>query len=173
MLQWLTLKTNRTSRFLVQTRGKGPDPGAVDLLRGVPVLAELDKGALNSLLSDASERTFAAGEAIIKDGSYLANLYIIVSGRVEVRKKGSLIAKLGKGQFFGEMAFLNDKPTGRSADIVAVDETRCLDIPGAKWYAFLRRNPDVAIEVIRVLSDRLRNADWTLGELQNLPVTSK
>lgn len=158
----------------MQTRAKkDPDAKAVELLRGVPILGELDKEALSSLLADASERTFAANEPIIKDGSYLANLYIIISGKVEVRKKGSPIAKLGKGQFFGEMAFLNDKPTGRSADIVAVDETRTLDIPGPAWYAFLRRHPDVAIEVIRTLADRLRDTDWALSELQNLPAKAK
>jgi CRP-like cAMP-binding protein len=86
-----------------------------------------------------------------------------------VRKRGALIAKLSKGQFFGEMAFLNDSPTGRSADIVAVEETKCVVIKGPVRYAFLRRNPDVAIEVIRTLADRLRSTSWALSELQNLP----
>lgn len=151
--------------------GKGQDAD-LELLRRVPVLAGIENGALESLIKEAPARTFAANETIIKDGSYLANLYIITSGKVEVRRKGSVIAKLGKGQFFGEMAFLNDHPTGRSADIVATEETRCLDIPGPVWYAFLRRNPDAAIEVIRVLAERLRNTDWKLSELQNLPVQS-
>lgn len=71
-------------------------------------------------------------------------------------KKGVAIATLREGQFFGEMAFLNDRPTGRSADIIAVDKTRCLSIKGPVWYAFLRKNPDVAIEVIRTLANRQR-----------------
>lgn len=142
----------------------------VGLLRGVSILADPSDTMLESLLAEATEKTFGADQTIIKDGSYLANLYITISGRVEVRKKASIIARLGKGQFFGEMVFLNDKPTGRSADIVAVEETRCLEIPGPVWYAFLRRNPDVALEAIRTLADRLRNVDWALGELQNLPV---
>ncbi|MDA4118274.1 MAG: cyclic nucleotide-binding domain-containing protein [Thaumarchaeota archaeon] len=144
----------------------------VELLREVPIFYEMDGKAIESLLDQASEETFPAKSAIVEDGSYLADLYIILSGRVEVRKKGKVIAKLGKGQFFGEMAFLNDEPTGRSADIVAVGETKCLKIKGPLWYAFLRKNPDVAIEVIRTLARRLRNTNWTLSELQNLPSTT-
>lgn len=144
---------------------------AVELLQRVPVLSGLEPDALASLARDVSEAKFGAGDTIVKDGSFLADLYIITAGRVEVRKRGKTIAKLGRGQFFGEMAFLNDSPTGRSADIVAIEETTCLDVKGAVWYAFLRRNPDVSIEVIRMLADRLRNTDWTLSELQNLPAS--
>lgn len=142
---------------------------SIEILRNVPILLQLDDSQLKSLLKEAGEYTFPPGQTIVKDGSFLADLYIILSGKVEVKKKGKVMAKLGKGQFFGEMAFLNDDHTGRSADIVALEQTKCLRIKGAVWYAFLRKNPDVAIEVIRVLANRLRNADWTLSELQNLP----
>ena len=147
----------------------GKKGAVVELLHMVPVLSGLEDDVLASLARDASEAEFGVGDRIVKDGSYLSDLYIIMKGRVEARKKGKVIAKLGKGQFFGEMAFLNDSPTGRSADIVAVEETSCLEVKGPVWYAFLRKNPDVAIEVIRTLADRLRNTDWTLSELQNLP----
>ena len=141
----------------------------VKLLHEIPILSELEDAKLKSLLGDAVEVTFARDEVIVRYGSLLADMYIILNGRVEVRRKSRVIATLGKGSFFGEMAFLNDKPTGRSSDIVATRETSCLKIAGSVWYAFLRRNPDVAIEVIRVLADRLRNTSWTLSELQNLP----
>ena len=141
----------------------------VELLQKVPILYGIEERSLKSLLEDAGEETFPVGHVIVKDGSLLANLYIILEGRVEVRKKKTVIAKLGEGQFFGEMAFLNDESTGRSADIVATEETRCLSLEGPVWYAFLRKNPDVAIEVIRTLARRLRQTDWALSELQNLP----
>jgi CRP-like cAMP-binding protein len=166
------LKTRQPSGIpLVELKFRREDQSkkVVELLRNVPLFYELDDDDLESLLDDASEETFAAGQAIVNDGSFLADLYIILNGRVEVRKKGNVLATLGKSQFFGEMAFLNDEPTGRSADIVAIEETRCLKIKGPVWYAFLRKNPDVAIEVIRALARRLRNTSWTLSELQNLP----
>lgn len=153
----------------MQTKPKD-DESKIALLHTVPILSGLEDKALESLLNEADEESFPADSVIVKDGSFLADLYIILRGKVEVRKKNIVIARLGKGQFFGEMAFLNDSPTGRSADIVAVDETSCLKINGPVWYAFLRRHPDVAIEVIRVLADRLRNTNWALRELQNLPL---
>lgn len=151
---------------------KGESAKVVELLHKVPLFYELQGRDLESLLDSANEETFPAKHTIIKDGSFLADLYIILEGGVEVRKKGKLITKLGRGQFFGEMAFLNDEPTGRSADIITLEETRCLEIKGPVWYAFLRKNPDVAIEVIRTLAKRLRNTNWALSELQNLPSTT-
>jgi len=138
-----------------------------DLLRNVPVFSELDDARLDSLLSAASEVSVAPNEFIVKAGSLLADIYIILSGKVEVRNKGAVVATLGRGNFFGEMAFLNDTPTGRSSDVVATEETLCLKIGGPAWYAFLRKNPDVAIEVIRVLAERLRNTTWALLDLQS------
>ena len=143
----------------------------IEFLQMVPVFSGLEEKTLESLLDHADEETFPAGAVILREGSPLADLYIVLRGKVEVRKKNAVLARLGKGQFFGEMAFLNELPTGRSADIVAIEETRCLSIKGPVFYAFLRRNPDTAIEVIRMLASRLREADWTLGVLENIPVT--
>jgi CRP/FNR family transcriptional regulator, cyclic AMP receptor protein len=154
----------------IRFRSKEDDTKKVmQILHKVPIFSELGDETLKSLLENASEETFHPNQTIVKDGSFLANLYIILGGSVEVRKKGVMIAKLAEGQFFGEMAFLNDKPTGRSADIVALEETRCLSIKGPVFYAFLRNNPDIAIEVIRTLANRLRQTNWALSQLQNLP----
>ncbi len=150
-------------------QNKREEDRVVDLLRQVPILHDLEKRSLEALLRDAREETYAPGQVMVKDGSLLAELYIILRGRVEVRKKSRVIAALGKGQFFGEMAFLDEYQTGRSADIVPIEQTTCLSIKGPAFYAFLRKNPDVAIEVIRTLAKRLRNANWALQELRNLP----
>ena len=154
-------------------KGEGETRELVEFLRAVPILHGLDDDALRSLAKDSTKEAFPPGGLIVRDGSPLADLYIVLQGRVEVKKKGAVITSLKNGQFFGEMAFLNELPTGRSADIVATEETSCLRLKGAVWYAFLRKNPDVAIEVIRVLSARLRETDWTLGALQNLPAAKK
>jgi CRP/FNR family transcriptional regulator, cyclic AMP receptor protein len=149
---------------------KNREKEVMGYLKQVPVLQGLEDKSLESLRRDAEEETYSSGKVIVKEGSLLSDLYIILRGRVEVRRKGASIAKLGRGQFFGEMAFLNEEPTGRSADIVAMEETDCLRIKGPAWYSFLRKNPDVAIEVIRTLTSRLRSTDWALSDhLQNLP----
>ena len=156
---------------MVSTLGAG-DADAVEALRRVPMFSELEPRELESLLDESALKTYEEGATVIKDGSLLADMYVIAKGKVEVRKKGKLIARLNEGQFFGEMAVLNAEPTGRSADVLATERTTCVRIRGLAWTAFLRKNPDVAIEVIRLLASRLRKTSRSLSLLQNLPPTS-
>jgi CRP-like cAMP-binding protein len=140
------------------------EPELVSLLRNVPIFYNLNDDSLRSLLEIVEEVSFPSGEAIVKEGSRDDTLHIILAGSVEVRKSGKAIANLGIGQFFGEMAFLDDLPNERSADVVSIEQTRCIAIPGWSWYSFLRKNPDVAIEVIRTLGHRLREANEALAD---------
>jgi len=140
------------------------EPELVRALRNVPIFYNLNDDSIKSLLEIASEASYHVGKIIVKEGSRDDTLHVILSGAVEVRKNGRTIASLGNGQFFGEMAFLDDLPSERSADVAAIEPTRSLSIPGWSWYAFLRRNPDVAIEVIRTLGHRLREANEALTD---------
>ena len=74
---------------------------AVEALREVPMFSELEPKELESLLHESTLRTYEEGDTIIKDGALLADMYVIVIGKVEVRKKGKVIARLDAGQFFG------------------------------------------------------------------------
>ena len=133
-------------------------------LHNVPVFFTLDNEALKSIIEISTEATFAPSKTIIQEGGYGDSLHLILVGKVEVRKGGKPIASLGLGQFFGEMAFLDDLSKKRSADVVAIEETKCLVIPAWSWYIFLRKNPDVAIEVIRSLAHRLRDTSSSLAD---------
>jgi CRP/FNR family cyclic AMP-dependent transcriptional regulator len=134
------------------------------LLRGVPIFYRLDDASLKSLIEIAKQVSFPTNDVIVKEDGYGSNLHLILDGRVEVRKKDKTIAKLGRGQFFGEMAFLDDLPGKRTASVVSTEETKCLEISGWSWYSFLREHPDAAIEVIRTLAHRLREATEALGD---------
>jgi len=140
------------------------EPEIAGALRNVPIFYNLNEHAIKSLLEIANEVTSPPGKTIVKEGSRDDTLHVILAGSVEVRKNGKTIATLGPGQFFGEMAFLDDLPSERSADVVSVAETRSISIPGWSWYSFLRKNPDVAIEVIRTLGHRLREANEALAD---------
>lgn len=111
------------------------------------------------ILEIGKETSFETNAFIAKEYDRDRTLYIILKGAVEVRKENKLLAKLGAGQFFGEMAFLDYLPTERSADVVATEPTKCLAIPGWSWYNFLRANGDVAVEVMRSMAARLRGAN--------------
>ncbi|HEY6282705.1 MAG TPA: cyclic nucleotide-binding domain-containing protein, partial [Nitrososphaerales archaeon] len=82
---------------------------------------------------------------------------IILEGQVEVLEEGKKIASTGPGGFFGEMTVFDDKP--RSADIVAVEPTRCFGITNWSFIPMLRSNPTVAIGIINELVRRLRQVE--------------
>ena len=109
----------------------------------------------------------AAGDVIFRQGDLGTEMYIIQEGEVDIIKKingeSHLLSKLEKGDFFGEMAVLESVP--RTADAIAVTETRVLLINGARFDEMLRKNPEVAVRIIRKYSQRLREANSLLERL--------
>lgn len=132
------------------------------LLHNFPIFYRLDDKRLRNILEIGNEIGFELGKTVIKQYERSSTIYLILQGGVEVQKNGKQLAKLGVGQFIGEMAFLDDMPTERSADVITIAKTKCLAIPGSSWYSFLEKNPDVAIEVIRSLAARLREVNEAL-----------
>ncbi len=72
------------------------------------------------------------------------------------------MSKLGRGQFFGEMALFDKEP--RSADVAAVEETTCLILTSWNFKSFVKVHPEVAFNLIKELVRRLRETDRTLSE---------
>ncbi|MEO6260386.1 MAG: cyclic nucleotide-binding domain-containing protein [Thermoanaerobaculia bacterium] len=108
-----------------------------------------------------------AGDVIFSQGDLGTEMYIIQEGEVDIIKningESHLLSKLEKGDFFGEMAVLESVP--RTADAIAVTETRVLIINGARFDEMLRKNPEVAVRIIRKYSQRLREANSLLERL--------
>ena len=110
---------------------------------------------------------YPAGDVIFSQGDLGTEMYIIQEGEVDIIKKingeSHLLSKLEKGDFFGEMAVLES--VSRTADAIAVVETRVLVINGARFDEMLRKNPEVAVRIIRKYSQRLREANALLEKL--------
>ena len=100
---------------------------------------------------------FAVGTAILDEGGPARAMYIIESGRVEVRQGGAVLGELGPGDVFGEMALLQEQP--HSASVVAKTAVRALEIDQASFYAVLRENSEVAVQLMRQLVLRLRGSE--------------
>jgi CRP-like cAMP-binding protein len=118
--------------------------------------------------------TYPAGERIFAQGELGTEMFIIQDGVVEIVKEISgethLLSTLEKGDFFGEMAVLDDFP--RSAHAVAKTEVRVLVINGARFDEMLRRNPEIAVRIIRKYSKRLREANTMLERLVGREIDS-
>ena len=126
----------------------------VAMLRKVPLFSGLDEKELKEIVEVGTEVSFQSGKTILKQGEPGLGFLIVMEGKVEVRKGGKLVATIRPGGFFGEMTVIDDKP--RSADIVAVEPTRCFGIVSWSLIPVLRSNPSIAIGIIQGLVARLR-----------------
>ena len=143
---------------------KKVDPQAAKMLAEVPIFAGLKGKQLKSVASAfARERSYGAGEVIEKEGDSGVAFYLITDGSVEVRKAEKRVSKLGRGQFFGEMALIDKQP--RSATVVSVEsDTRCLVMPVWNFKAVVQNDPSVAMGVMKELARRLRETTNALTE---------
>ncbi|MCC7542480.1 MAG: Crp/Fnr family transcriptional regulator [Deltaproteobacteria bacterium] len=106
-------------------------------------------------------RAYAVGEVLFREDEQGEHMYVIQTGRVRISKDlhgvAKTIAILGPGEFFGEMAILNDKPRTATADVV--EEARLLVIDARTFEAMVLGNAEIAVRLIKKLARRLASAD--------------
>ncbi len=143
---------------------KKDNPQIAKMLTEVPLFAGLKGKQIKSVASAfARERSYDSGEVIEKEGGSAVAFYIVTNGSVEVRKGEKLVSKLGRGQFFGEMALIDKQP--RSATVVAAQSgTKCLVMPVWNFRATVESDPKVAMGVMKELARRLRETTNALTE---------
>jgi len=122
-----------------------------------------------------SSSHYAAGDVIFQQGELGTEMFIIQEGEVDIVKhingESHSLSHLEKGDFFGEMAVLESVP--RTADAIAKTDVRALVINGARFDEMLRKNPVVAVRIIRKYSKRLREANTLLERLVGREVDSE
>ena len=115
-------------------------------------------------------RDFKAGTVLFNEGQPGEDMYVVLQGQVEIRRNVGetehVLAVLMPGDFFGEMAILNQRP--RSATAVTRIDSRLLVIEGRMFEAMLRARPEIALRIIKALAMRLENANQHV-ELLLLP----
>lgn len=126
------------------------------------LFSNLTQKQLKSLAKSGTERSFDAGKLIIKEGDTGVGFFLILSGKVEVRRKGKLVSTLSAGDFFGEMGVIDDQP--RSADVVAVSPTTTFALTAWAFAGAVTSNPEMALKMMKVLVSRLRSSTKTLTE---------
>jgi CRP-like cAMP-binding protein len=114
-----------------------------------------------------AQLSYAAGDTIFAQGDLGTEMFIIQEGEVQIVKhiagQSHILSRLEKGDFFGEMALLEAMP--RTADACAVTDVKLVAINGSRFDEMLRRNPEVAVRIIRKYSKRLREANALLEKL--------
>ena len=137
----------------------------VETLRHVPLFESLDTGAAHELCELLENLDSKAGAVLFRAGDEGDAMYLIEQGKVRicVRAKDGyevMLTELHRGDFFGEMALLDGKP--RSADARVAEDARLAVLSREHFLSFMHNNPNVALEMLTALANRLRHTDELL-----------
>lgn len=133
-------------------------------VRGVPIFKELRDDFLVRLASIMDELSFPNDHMIFAEGQEGRALYIVVSGRVKVHSREQIFAVLEQGTCFGEMSLFDAEP--RSASITTLEPCDCLMLTQQQLYEAIDETPGIAINIIRLLSRRIRELNHDLKDKQ-------
>jgi len=138
----------------------------VDTLRHVPLFESLDNEAAEELCHLLESLECKAGATLFRAGDQGDAMYIIERGKVRICVRTTdghevTLTELQYGDFFGEMALL-DGQRRRSADAIVAQDARLAVLSRDHFLSFVRSNPDVALEMLTALANRLRHTDELL-----------
>jgi CRP/FNR family cyclic AMP-dependent transcriptional regulator len=137
----------------------------LEALRSVPLFASLDDDSAKDLRNLLSERDVLSNTRLFRQGDEGDAMYLIESGRIRISvldddKKDVTLAELAQGDFFGEMSIIDGRQ--RSADARVIEDSRLAILSRPAFLSFVRKKPDVALEMLSALTDRLRRTDQLL-----------
>jgi type IV pilus assembly protein PilB len=136
-------------------------------LSRLPLFADVSPESLARLEHRMRRREFTPRSVIVREGSSDDSAFLVLSGRVAVRRKDPesgiefLLAELAEGQMFGEMALLTRKP--RTASVVALESTTCGIIEQSDFDQLLAEHPAAVRAMMAALADRLEAANRHVG----------
>ena len=129
----------------------------IALLKSTPVFANTSEKSLESMIKSAVEKTVSPGEKVVQQGQGGVGFYLILDGKAEVIKDGKKLAELEAGNFFGELGVIDGQP--RTADVVAITETKCWILSQWAMKSIIANHPEVALSMLEELARRLRATD--------------
>ena len=146
------------------------------ILTKVPLFRDLSQPEIARIAEVARERTYPKNSVILFEDDPGDALYVVVSGSVKVVLIGEdgrevILSMLSVGDFFGEMALIDDEP--RSAHVIAMEDAAMLVLRREDFHHRLREAPTIALGLLRTLSHRLREADEKIGGLVLLDVPGR
>ena len=148
-----------------RTISRIPHLERVLILKNTRLFADTPENILSSVAPIMREVTFTEGQEIVAKGEVATCLYIIHTGEVGVYDQFQSLARLGKGNFFGELALLDAEP--RSATVVALSDVSLLRIDQDDFYDLMDERGEVLRNIIRSLCQRIRSQN---EQLKRLPV---
>jgi CRP/FNR family transcriptional regulator, cyclic AMP receptor protein len=130
---------------------------AESMLKSVPIFEGLTKKEIQAVMGSAKEIDYPAGKEIVKEGATGVGFHLILEGEANVIVGDHPQARLGPGDYFGEMSLIDGGP--RSATVKADSAVRTLSLASWEFTPLLDTNPSIARKMLVELSRRLRAAE--------------
>lgn len=141
----------------------------VELLRNIPLFAKIEPAKLKLLAFTSERLSFDSGEELFNQGDDGDAAYIVISGSADVvvsTEAGPLtVATLGRNDIVGEIAILCDVP--RTATVRATEPLEALRISKDLFFRLIKEFPEIAIQIMRELAERLERTTAQLREAMN------
>lgn len=126
-----------------------------DTLSGLSLFADLTRPQIVQVAHKMTEESYPEGQRILRQGFTGTGFYVILDGEVAIKIDGTEVARLSKGDFFGEMSVLLGEPP--VADVVALRQLHVLHLGGPELDGFLLDHPPVMYRMLKTVAMRLRN----------------
>jgi CRP-like cAMP-binding protein len=136
---------------------------SIRFLETSPLFAGLSGRQRRRLVEHFSESVFPAGHRILAEGMNGMELFVVIDGEVEVTHGERVVAVLGPGEFFGEVATLDGGP--HTATVRAISQARCLCLANRGLRPFLVEHPQVAVTFLHHMVRRFRSAATSGGQV--------
>ena len=124
--------------------------GAAALLRRVPIFSDLDDKELERIATTMKQRTFQAGDQVTTEGQGGVGFFVIEGGEALVSVGGDERRRLGPGDYFGEVALLNQ--SARTATITAQTELRCYGLTSWEFRPLVETHGSIAWKLLQAMS---------------------
>jgi CRP-like cAMP-binding protein len=129
-------------------------PSVADELKRVPLFSGLSQRQLKQLAKDFHERKVKPGTELIRQGEMSGiDCFVIAEGEAAVKVDGNEVARMGPGDYFGELALVSERV--RTASVVALTPMRCHTIQFWNFRKFAKTNPDVTWKLLQHVTDLL------------------
>lgn len=128
----------------------------VDRLRTVPLFAACNDKHLEFIATRVDEVDVPAGRALTEQGKSGGEFFIVISGSADVRRDGKSVDTIAAGDFFGEIALLDNGP--RTATVVASTPMRLLVLSPRQFQDVLHDDAEIAVTLLHAVTRRLRAA---------------
>jgi CRP-like cAMP-binding protein len=142
--------------------GESANSELVGLLQGVRLFENVERKDLERISNSFKERTFSAGDVVALEGSSGIGFFVIESGTAKATHGDLVIAELGPGQSFGEVALIDEGP--RSATVTAETELKCWGLSAWEFRPLAETNATVAWNLARIVASYVRLATGELDK---------